>query len=1303
MADIEQVGKDLYGASEGDSAGPGQDFSDGPPAGPDGDPPVDESITGGGADGSGQITGETPPEGPPPNAIGPTGDNQLDTDITEATAPGDITTPDITLTPETILKDLTSGPKKVIKNPSLYDTSLLNSPDDLKKYLSDPIAFMSNYVWNYDISSNQMVFRYAMPSNIIFEINKTTKEFIGQTRKELKALEKNYNSLPIKNRNLVIDNLFRQIFSKKVADFVQAKYPNRDFSFLKQEYKVTDPKFNAFKNENIKFFWFWLNQICAANIGTKEGGIYILFNDQSAEPLNLVFYYLVEYYISSLPTPSETKSNLIPENLSILDVLSDTRSLVRTDSGQVEEFVKPYAYYSLIITNALPGKIFTNTNNYVFNSTDQSIVNDPVINFQGSPFFSVGTQNLTEKQKGQLVIPKIVKECKDIDPSKDETSLKLFYKEGNDNILDKKIPQGNLGCSTKVKKWEQAQSIIFNIDSVVSSKPRKNLSLPYYNRVNVKNKSVVPVELNIYEVFRKDVAKKDVNQLPGFFSVQKEFATLLTLESINKELTDVLIDKSLIDGKDFKISNLIFSNYENGSGLWGPEDFYKLSTDKNVELDLKGFSHLTPFNGIYEISSLVNKKKQNNSLVQSFFVNKYKTSQASNNGPYTIYDSQVKYGTPYLYELFDILNFVEIDYDYETVILETNDIKSNDFTGQRIDVNFVAEKRFRNVIDSLEQGKTELATSYVDLPPLPTLMEIYPFKGINDKLGFAFQKLSQSKKIVEKSIPKKLWTEGWEIAKKYYTQVLKITNFVPEDRVYFSGQNIRKINIYFKKGEKPKSLLDLNEKFGELDIVVDSFSKSFEIEPNVKYYFASKSESFTGLESYFSDVYEVEVVDDGGTVFPIVKVVSLEQKRERPHQISFSNQFRIQPAMLQQAPNIEKDTIGFLSPTVFSEPDETRPRFKVRLTSKKTGRKVDFNVIYKRKINLGAKDIADISVDSAKKENILISYKSKFVEKAVETAQASLDSDSSLINIAAEVLQDPDIADVLQGVSSDKKLIEAAISAGFVSGGAVSNVSNYFQGKTKQEQELLETTLEQLPVSVVDDTTANVLVEGAKKIKEQRDGLDAAVSSITSGDVSLLPSGATGALTSLTNPCCKSVLNVPDGVGGFTGETQKTEFVKLDQIFEIANQKPLNKQALFTAIETILPKQLKIPTGPAASEGVPQLEALQNSQTLCYLCKRIEYKSTGKSLFAILEEKLSGNDLKKLINLIDCTRFGWQQKRGSVKENKFYWTNAPVKIFGASVMSLVVTGKCPVPTKLEFSQGSANVDTTPGFTPNFGE
>lgn len=1297
MADIEQVGKDLYGASEGDSAGPGQDFSDGPPAGPDGppdsspappaqalpldfDPPVDESITGGGADGSGQITGETPPEGPPPNAIGPTGDDQLDTDITEATAPGDIITPDITLTPEIVAKDLKPGPKKVIKNPSLYNTSLLNSPDDLKKYLSDPIAFMSNYVWNYDISSNQMVFRYVMPLNIISEINKITNEFIEQTRKELiaLALEENNKKLPIKDAKLIIDFYFRQVFSKKVADFVQAKYPNRDFSFLKQEYKDTDPKFNIFKNENIKFFWFWLNQICAANIGTKEDGIYILFKDQSAEPLNLVFYYLIEYYLSSFgDTASDTKSNLIPENLSILDVLNDTKTL-KTVNNQVENFVNPYAYYKLIFTNALPGKVFTNTNNYVFNNTDQSIVNDPVINFQGSPFFSVGTQNLTEKQKSLLVIPKIVKECKDVDSSKDETSLKLFYKEGNDNILDKKIPQGNLGCSTKVKKWEQAESIIFNIDSVISSKLRKNLSLPYYNRINVKNKSVVPEELNIYEVFRKDVAKKDVNQLPGFFSVQKEFATLLTLESINKEFTDVLIDKSLIDNKDFKISNLIFSNYENGSGFWGPEDFYKLSTDKNDELDVKGFSHLTPFNGIYEISSLVNKKKQNNSLVQSFFVNKYKTSQASNNGPYTIYDSQVKYGTSYSYELFDILNFVESDYNYETVILKTNDIKSNNFTGQRIDVNFVAEKRFRNVIDSLLQGKTELATSYVDLPPLPTLMEIYPFKGINDKLGFAFQKLSQSKKIVEKSIPKKLWTEGWEDARKYYTQVLKITNLIPEDRVYFSGQNIRKINIYFKKGEKPKSLLDLNEKFGELDIVVDSFSKSFEIEPNVKYYFASKSESFTGLESYFSEVYEVEVVDDGGTVFPIVKVVSLEQKRERPHQISFSNQFRIQPAMLQQAPNIEKDTIGFLSPTVFSEPDETRPRFKVRLTSKKTGRKVDFNIIYKRKINFGAKDIADISVDSAKKENILISYKSKFVEKAISVAVDPEFADFGLGAILGDILSDPNVIDVISGVFSDKKLIEASIDAGFSGGGvingAIPTIVNYVAEKQKKDAE------------------AEAAISNAEAEAAISTGL---ITPVTPGVFDASKSLS----TSLTNPCCKSVLNVPNGFGGFTGETQKTDFKKLDDIYNLVNQKNFNKDQLFKLVEeTILPPPLKIP-----KEGVnPNVIKLENLEALCYFCKRVEYKSTGKSLFRIIEEKLSGNDLKKLINKIDCTRFGWQQKRGNVKENKFYWTNAPVKVFGASAMSLVVTGKCPVPTKFD-PQGSANVDTTPGFTPNFGE
>ena len=1349
MADFEKAGNDLYGASEGDSAGPGQDFSGGgdqsgqsgplnelpsaegsapgeaPSSFPVGDlpvegdfsafVPVDEGILGGGADGSGQITGETPPEGPPPNAIGPTGDDQLDTDIAEATAPGDITTPDITLTPEIVAKDLKPGPKKVIKNPSLFDVSLLKSPDDLKNYLSDPIAFMGNYVWNYDVTSNQMVFRYTLPDDVIQDINKITNQFIKEceilifNNKEVYNQDEDTNLLL---RKIIIDNLFRQLFGKKVREFLESKYPNRDLSFLVEEAKITDEKFSPLFNENIKFFWFWLNQVCSKNVGVQQSRISINFNAESAKPLNLVFYYLVQYYLG-VPNLNNTEQqkSIIPNEESVIEALLKTESTDKPKPGQkLFKSVQTYDYYYLLFIDAIKDNIFTNTNNYIRKNAKNLIVSEPVINFQGSPFFGEGIQSLSEKQKKLLAIPKIINECKNIDGSKDETSLKLFYKEGSDDILDKNIPAGNLGCSTKVKKWDEAKNIIFDYDSVLSSNPRKNLSLPYYNKLNVEYSTAIPKEVNIYEAFKNDIAKKDTTKLSSFFKSQKEFSTLATLKAAGDlELSEVLVDKSLVDGKNFKVANLILSSYEKGEG---PTEFYKLLSNKNPELYVKGFSQLAPFNGVFPITSKVRKRREDQSIVQSFYVNVYDTNLNGGNKLYSLYDSQLKYGAGYKYELLELINFIEVNYQYENVFIDDTkevitDTLSGKVAGRKIDIVFDVSQNYKNIINSYKQDETDLSTSYVDLPPVPLYMEVFPLKGMNDKLAFAFQKFSQSKKVIYKSISKKLWTEGWSQSREYYIKNSKIEEkSVPEDRIYFSDQSIKKINIYFKKGEKPTSLLEMTEKFGELNIFEDSYSKSFNLEPNVKYYFASKSESFTGLESYFSDVYEVELVDEGGTVFPIVKVVELGKIRQRMESISLSDKFRIQPAMLQQAPNIEKDTIGFLSPSVFSDIEETRPRFKVRLTSKKTGRKVDFNIIYKRKISLGALDAGELSVDSVKKEDILISYKSKFTEKAVSVAVDPEVADLGPGAKWGDILTDPNIIDVISGVFSDEKLIEAAIAAGFnatgIINGIVPTIVNYAAEKEKKDAEAAAAVSTGI-ISPIGAQVGEIIAADQKELKKQKEDLGAAiglgVKTKISGD-DLIQAGL-----NLTNPCCKSVLNVPDGVGGLKGETQKTDFKRLDDIYNLVKQKNFNKDQLFKLVkDTITPT----PTLALPKEGVnPGVTKLKNLEALCYFCKRVEYKSTGKSLFAIIEEKLSGADLTKFINLIDCTKLGWQNKRGQVPANKFYWKSSEITILNASPMSLVVTGKCPVPTKNAFnapgSEDLSNTDTTPGFTPNFGD
>ena len=132
------------------------------------------------------------------------------------------------------------------------------------------------------------------------------------------------------------------------------------------------------------------------------------------------------------------------------------------------------------------------------------------------------------------------------------------------------------------------------------------------------------------------------------------------------------------------------------------------------------------------------------------------------------------------------------------------------------------------------------------------------------------------------------------------------------------------------------------------------------------------------MESYFSEIYEVEIVDDGGTVFPIVQLYdSLSNEVKRKSQLDFGEKFRIEPALLQQAPNPEKDGIGYLNPTVFSKINETRAQFKIRLTSKKTGKKVDFNIIYKKDFQKASENAGSLNLKETTKDKVLISYKTK--------------------------------------------------------------------------------------------------------------------------------------------------------------------------------------------------------------------------------------------------------------------------------------------------------------------------------------
>ena len=866
--------------------------------------------------------------------------------------------------------------KVVIEDVDNVDKTRLRSIDKLGKYLEDPIAFMGNYVWNYDIlNPTRMVFRYALPQNIIIQINKKTNEFVQETIKFLNE-EKNKQTITAQSKEVeaagqspfeaVFDYYFIVEFSKRVRAYFEQQFPNKDFSFLESKIAgVTQGSLDGsapelvsqpFVAKNIRFFWLWWNQVFYVNTPIFKDKFFFTIDENNVIPVNCALYFLEKLFnLTGAEDSIEKRFNFVKADLDS----EQTKLIFNSDIFKLD-YLGP----------------LTNTNNYINKKDLPTVGVENIVNVVKSPFFLLNFSNLSEKEKKDITNTKTVKKCKEIKDDKFETSLKLFYKEGNDNILDKEKPETGLGCDTTTTSWVQANHIMFSPKSLDAKIGRVNFKLPYYNKLMIQTKNAIPNKLDIYQ---QGLLTSNASDLTAYNKSFEGLSSEIILLTTRQAKSGILIDNELLPSFNTKGANALIDQYFNRFPNWGPQYIINNIPFFNPE-DTPFFKLvMLPYIGAFNAGYQIDKRLANTGLVrQSYYINSSTPAELLN-----LFDSQVKYGRNYNYNLSQIISFVDIRYSYKNpklnVVSQTGS-KTVTFEFETTDITY------SNSVEVVGANDITSPISYVDLPPPAPFLRVYPERGVNNKVLLSFQKFSQSNKVDRKIIPRKYWTEGWEDARKFFIETsentpeifknlagdVTVTN--AEDEMFFADQDVFLAKIYFSKGEKPTDILELEE-LEEINLFTDGFTREVNLEPNNKYYFAAKFVSFTGLESYYSEVYEIELVDDGGTVFPVINVVTLEQKVERKTQITFDKKFRIQPALLQQAPNLAKNDIGYLSPSVFTSPSDTKVRFKVRLTSKSTGRKADFNVIYRKDFKLQSRDAGPLNLNRTTKDKVLISYK----------------------------------------------------------------------------------------------------------------------------------------------------------------------------------------------------------------------------------------------------------------------------------------------------------------------------------------
>ena len=178
----------------------------------------------------------------------------------------------------------------------------------------------------------------------------------------------------------------------------------------------------------------------------------------------------------------------------------------------------------------------------------------------------------------------------------------------------------------------------------------------------------------------------------------------------------------------------------------------------------------------------------------------------------------------------------------------------------------------------------------------------------------------------------------------------------------------RFVEVY-RLDRKPKSLMDFEgQDITTIDLsIADSKNKLSQtifydkIGTNKKYYYLFRFLNDHKIPGYMSDIYEIELIDDGSFKYSIIDAI-VEQDLESNIDIfsqptkSFKKLLMIRPSqrqMMIDASQVDYNNESFeeIDNVVIGDPDLEDSiwgnTFKFRLTSKKTGKMIDLNITYK--------------------------------------------------------------------------------------------------------------------------------------------------------------------------------------------------------------------------------------------------------------------------------------------------------------------------------------------------------------------
>lgn len=303
-------------------------------------------------------------------------------------------------------------------------------------------------------------------------------------------------------------------------------------------------------------------------------------------------------------------------------------------------------------------------------------------------------------------------------------------------------------------------------------------------------------------------------------------------------------------------------------------------------------------------------------------------------------DTQVKYDKKYTYVI----------YTYDVVIaneyFSNSGIVDRQNNAERIK-NYPKLLLIENIFDQIE-------AKVRDRPPVSPMVDIHSYKDNDSEVLMLLSKSSSTIKRKEVIIE-----DG---DSEVFEEIRRAQNLSEEDLIEFSGDDTIKKYEVFRIERAPKSYEDFKgAKIAEIDTIIDpadpdkrsnSVSLKDRILPNKKYYYIFRCTDIHDQISNPTEVYEVKMINESGTVFLLRDIFKFEQQKDKQASKSFERFVMIKPDFLQESFEIDPGTSQNkeelkqkITTDVYSSQNTSiwNKKYKLRLVSKKTNKVYDIN------------------------------------------------------------------------------------------------------------------------------------------------------------------------------------------------------------------------------------------------------------------------------------------------------------------------------------------------------------------------